>query len=90
MADKKKSIAVLLSLMTRLKDSDKKDSIYEEITGLLVRDGVCTEEEIHERERMFEQMVSEIEQKLFSGISYKEAYRKVSKKYPEFNKINLN
>ena len=90
MADKKKSIAVLLSLMAKLKDSDKKDSLYEEITGLLVKEDVCTEEEVCEREHRFEQLVSEVEQKMFSGVSYKEAYKRVSKKYPEFHNINLN
>jgi mannitol/fructose-specific phosphotransferase system IIA component (Ntr-type) len=88
--DKPTSLTVLLTLIAKLKDSEDKDDIIEEITSILVVSGVCTEQDIQELNKKFESMVLAIESKLATGVSYKEAYKRVSKKYPEFNNINLN
>ena len=88
---KKKSLTVLISLVSKLKDSCKRDELIESITCTLIENGVCSVEEVRDREERFAQMVSDVEGKMDKGVSYNEAYKRVRTKYPEFNNlINLN
>lgn len=89
MAEKRKSLAVLQSLISKLKESDKKDELFDLIVGVLIKEGICSEFDVTDRMDRFEQLVAAVELKMRSGFSYNEAYKRVIKKYPEFN-INLN
>jgi hypothetical protein len=86
---KKMSLAVVISMMTRLKESEKKDSLLVEIADLLICSGVCSEQEFEAIEQRFEEFVKLVSTKVENGLTYNDAYKKASKKFPEF-KINLN
>lgn len=84
------SLAVLVSLLPKLNDSPNRDSLIHEITSLLLRDGVVSPSEVKDRTDSFNNMVSEIEMEMSSGVSWGDAYKKVVSKYSEFANINLN
>jgi len=89
-----KSLVVLFSVMAKVKNSPMRDEFITEVENLLIERGLCTESDLKKQKARFDSLIKELVEKMGTGLSYNEAFRRLRLRYPEFTNLtnlkNLN